>query len=84
MWTRRRSRDGDDESWTIYRYGVPVGVVHPVHTGGAVWSWATWDYPAGQGFAYSLDDALEALRGSIRSRWPDDVVSIRLGSGGWT
>lgn len=83
MWTHRpthiggQSRDGD---FTILRRGQEVGRVCPsvAIAGTPPYSWMTWTYPAANGRADSLEDALERLRAAIRTRWPDEVEAVPL------
>lgn len=83
MWTRRPTLIGGQtapDDVTVLRHDQAVGRVtrSVAIQGAAPYAWMTWTYPADNGRAQSLDDALDQLRAAIRGRWPDDVPRVPL------
>ncbi|MDD7969932.1 hypothetical protein [Roseinatronobacter alkalisoli] len=83
MWRRKltviagETREGD---YIILRDRQVVGRIYPAHLipDASPYVWATYTYPATEGRADSLDDAAEAVRAHIRTRWLDSVPAVPL------
>lgn len=83
MWTRRPTLIGGQtapDDFTVLRRDQPVGrVTRAVAIPGATpFAWMTWTYPADNGRAQTLDEALDQLRCAIRRRWPDEIDAVPL------
>ncbi|WP_333826844.1 hypothetical protein [Pararhodobacter sp.] len=85
MWKRKPTGlggAGADGDFLILRGDQVVGRVLPAHfiPGTRSYIWSAFSYPAAHGRAESLDEAAEAVRAYIRSKWPDSVMSVPLGT----
>ena len=72
MFTRRRTviagRTDGDNDWMVYRSGEPVGRVYGTHISNPELSWM-WFVQVGQvsqGYASSLEEALEQVKQNLR------------------
>ncbi|MCA0421890.1 MAG: hypothetical protein LCH61_00970 [Proteobacteria bacterium] len=76
MWTKRLTIIGGERlanDWTVYRNGQPVGRVCRMHSNvpDSQITWSSWVPPYERGIVADEGAGLEALRSSIRARWPD-------------
>ncbi|GGG77418.1 hypothetical protein GCM10011415_27900 [Salipiger pallidus] len=68
MWTRKRTiiagKDDGDLDWIVLYQGEVVGRVYAtkISDPDRAWQWFAQVQPVGQGFATTLEDALERLR----------------------
>jgi hypothetical protein len=83
MWTMRPCVIGGQTApgdFVVLRRGQEVGRVVPApHIPGTLpYDWSTWTYPADNGKANDIEDALSQLRTAIRRRWPDNEKRVPL------
>ncbi len=64
MWTRRRTKKGNDHHWTVSRDGIPVGCVYlGMQVKSPRWFWVA--ATGGAGNAATMEACLNDLRQSV-------------------